>query len=76
MVLFKYIEDKDAFQAFYATQLSERIIRDVTALDESEASMISKLKEVCGVRYANELQRMFAGTYHAPSITCSLTCFL
>jgi cullin 1 len=76
MVFFKYIEDKDAFRDFYATQLSQRVIRGVTASDENEASMISKLKEVCGVGYTNELQRMFAGTYHAPSITCSLTCFL
>lgn len=67
MVLFKYIEDKDVFQTFYATKLSKRLIHGVSASDESEASMISKLKEACGFEYTNKLQRMFTGTSHSPS---------
>ncbi|KAF7314218.1 CULLIN-2 domain-containing protein [Mycena kentingensis (nom. inval.)] len=59
MVLFKYIEDKDVFQQFYTTKLSKRLIHGVSASDESEASMISKLKEACGFEYTNKLQRMF-----------------
>ncbi|KAG2122604.1 Cullin [Suillus clintonianus] len=59
MVLFKYIEDKDVFQTFYATKLSKRLIHGVSASDEFEASMISKLKEACGFEYTNKLQRMF-----------------
>ncbi|EGO23981.1 hypothetical protein SERLADRAFT_370818 [Serpula lacrymans var. lacrymans S7.9] len=59
MVLFKYIEDKDVFQTFYTTKLSKRLIHGVSASDESEASMISKLKEACGFEYTNKLQRMF-----------------
>jgi cullin 1 len=62
MVLFKYIEDKDVFQTFYTTKLSKRLIHGVSASDESEASMISKLKEACGFEYTNKLQRMFTGT--------------
>ncbi|KAG5648294.1 hypothetical protein DXG03_004866 [Asterophora parasitica] len=59
MILFKYIEDKDVFQTFYSTKLSKRLIHGVSASDESEASMISKLKEACGFEYTNKLQRMF-----------------
>ncbi|EKM79404.1 hypothetical protein AGABI1DRAFT_120802 [Agaricus bisporus var. burnettii JB137-S8] len=59
MILFKYIEDKDVFQSFYTTRLSKRLIHGVSASDESEASMISKLKEACGFEYTNKLQRMF-----------------
>lgn len=59
MILFKYIEDKDVFQTFYTTKLSKRLIHGVSASDESEASMISKLKEACGFEYTNKLQRMF-----------------
>ncbi|KAF5389228.1 hypothetical protein D9757_003461 [Collybiopsis confluens] len=70
MILFKYIEDKDVFQTFYTTKLSKRLIHGVSASDESEASMISKLKEACGFEYTNKLQRMFTGssscTYFAP----------
>ncbi|RXW24442.1 hypothetical protein EST38_g1443 [Candolleomyces aberdarensis] len=59
MILFKYLEDKDIFQTFYTTRLSKRLIHGVSASDESEASMISKLKEACGFEYTNKLQRMF-----------------
>lgn len=61
MTLLRYIEDKDVFQTFYATKLSKRLIHGVSASDEAEASMISKLKEVCGFEYANMLQRMLTG---------------
>ena len=64
MVLFKYIEDKDVFQQFYTTKLSKRIIHGVSASDEAEASMISKLKEACGFEYTNKLQRMFTGSFY------------
>ena len=62
MILFKYLEDKDVFQTFYTTKLSKRLIHGVSASDEAEASMISKLKEACGFEYTNKLQRMFTGT--------------
>lgn len=66
MVLFKYIDDKDVFQTFYTTKLSKRLIHGVSASDEAEASMISKLKEACGFEYTNKLQRMFTGTSANP----------
>ncbi|OBZ68755.1 Cullin-1 [Grifola frondosa] len=59
MVLFKYIDDKDVFQTFYTTKLSKRLIHGVSASDEAEASMISKLKEALAFEYTNKLQRMF-----------------
>ncbi|KAF9810538.1 hypothetical protein IEO21_06861 [Rhodonia placenta] len=59
MVIFKYIDDKDVFQTYYTTKLSKRLIHGVSASDEAEASMISKLKEACGFEYTNKLQRMF-----------------
>ncbi|KAJ7654913.1 Cullin [Mycena rosella] len=48
MVLFKYLEDKDVFQTFYTTKLSKRLIHGVSASDEAEASMISKLRRPAG----------------------------
>ena len=65
MLLFKHIEDKDVFQTFCTIKLSKRLIHRVSASDESEANMISKLKEACGFEYTpNRLQRMLtlAGT--------------
>jgi cullin 1 len=61
MVIFKYLEEKDAFQTFYSTGLSKRLIYGLLASDELELSMISKLKEACGFKYTDKLQRLFTG---------------
>ncbi|KAF9534666.1 ubiquitin-protein ligase [Crepidotus variabilis] len=71
MILFKYLEDKDVFQTFYTTKLSKRLIHGVSASDEAEASMISKLKEACGFEYTNKLQRMFTDMSLSKDLTDS-----
>ena len=47
MVVFKYIEDKDVFQKFYSKMLAKRLVQHMSASDDAEASMISKLKSAC-----------------------------
>lgn len=59
MVVFKYIEDKDVFQKFYSTMLAKRLVHHLSASDDAEASMISKLKQACGFEYTSKLQKMF-----------------
>jgi len=71
MVIFKYLEEKDVFQTFYSTKLSKRLIHGVSASDEAEASMISKLKEACGFEYTNKLQRMFTDMSLSKDLTDS-----
>ncbi|KIY43151.1 Cullin-domain-containing protein [Fistulina hepatica ATCC 64428] len=71
MVLFKYLEDKDVFQNYYSTKLSKRLIHQVSASDEAESSMISKLKEACGFEYTNKLQRMFTDISLSKDLTDS-----
>lgn len=44
MIVFKYIEDKDVFQKFYSKMLAKRLVQHLSASDDAEASMISKLK--------------------------------
>ncbi|KAJ7804257.1 Cullin family-domain-containing protein [Mycena olivaceomarginata] len=66
-----YLEDKDVFQTFYTTKLSKRLIHGVSASDEAEASMISKLKEACGFEYTNKLQRMFTDMSLSKDLTDS-----
>jgi hypothetical protein len=43
-VVFNYIEDKDVFQKFYGKLLAKRILGQLSASDDYEESMISKLK--------------------------------
>jgi len=59
MTVFKYIEDKDVFQKFYSKMLAKRLVQSMSASDDAEASMITKLKQACGFEYTSKLQRMF-----------------
>ncbi|WVF68727.1 hypothetical protein IAT40_003499 [Kwoniella sp. CBS 6097] len=59
MIIFKFIDDKDVFQKFYQKKLAQRLVGSLSASDDSESSMITKLKEVSGFDYTNKLQRMF-----------------
>ncbi|OCH90896.1 Cullin-domain-containing protein [Obba rivulosa] len=56
MVLLKYKDNTDVFQTYYMVKLSRRLVRGVSASDETEASMVSKLKEACGFDYADKLR--------------------
>lgn len=60
MTIFKFIDDKDVFQKFYQKKLANRLIHAASASDDSESSMISKLKDVCGYDYTSKLGRMFS----------------
>uniref|UniRef100_A0A1I7ZVI1 CULLIN_2 domain-containing protein n=1 Tax=Steinernema glaseri TaxID=37863 RepID=A0A1I7ZVI1_9BILA len=59
MVVFKYLEDKDIFQKYYTKMLAKRLTSEMSASDDAEGRMISKLKTMCGFEYTNNLQRMF-----------------
>ena len=59
MTIFKFIEDKDVFQKFYTKNLAKRLVNGVSASDDAETSLITKLKEACGFEYISKLQRMF-----------------
>ncbi|KAJ3153178.1 Cullin-2 [Geranomyces variabilis] len=62
VTLFKYVEDKDVFQKFYARMLAKRLIHGTSVSDDAEMGMISRLKMACGVEYTTKLQRMFTDT--------------
>jgi len=59
MVIFKYVEDKDVFQKFYSKMLAKRLVQQNSASDDAEATVITKLRSMCGYEYTNKLQRMF-----------------
>ena len=61
MVIFKFIDDKDVFQKFYQKKLAQRLINQLSASDDSESSMITKLKELSGFDYTSKLTKMFTG---------------
>lgn len=59
IVVFKYIDNKDAFQTYYGRLLAKRLINQASISDDAETLMLTKLKEVCGAEYISKLQRMF-----------------
>lgn len=58
MIVFKYIEDKDVFQKFYSKMLAKRLVQHMSASDDAEASMISKLKVSLDLPQVNFLLRV------------------
>lgn len=59
ITIFKYIDDKDVFQKFYAKMLAKRLIHSQSVSMDSEESMINKLKQACGHEFTSKLHRMF-----------------
>ena len=59
ITVFKYIDDKDVFQKFYAKMFAKRLIHSQSVSMESEESMINKLKNACGYEFTSKLHRMF-----------------
>ncbi|VDK87778.1 unnamed protein product [Dibothriocephalus latus] len=53
------MEDKDVFQKFYSNMLARRLVNGLSISDDTEVSMISRLKGACGFEYTTKLQRMF-----------------
>ncbi len=59
MTLFRYIQSKDVFEAFYRKTLSKRLLYAKSASADLEKAMISKLKAECGANYTVKLEGMF-----------------
>ena len=59
LVLFRYIQGKDVFEAFYKKDLAKRLLLGKSASIDAEKSMISKLKAECGSQFTNKLEGMF-----------------
>lgn len=59
LVLFRYIQGKDVFEAFYKKDLAKRLLLGKSASIDLERSMIMKLKAECGSQFTNKLEGMF-----------------
>lgn len=59
ITIFKYIDDKDIFQKFYAKMLAKRLIHSQSTSMDSEEAMINRLKQACGYEFTSKLHRMF-----------------
>lgn len=59
LTLFRYIQGKDVFEAFYKKDLAKRLLLGKSASIDAERLMITKLKTECGAQFTNKLEGMF-----------------
>jgi cullin-4 len=59
LVLFRFIQGKDVFEAFYKKDLAKRLLLGRSASVEAEKAAISKLKAECGSQFTSKLEGMF-----------------
>ncbi|XP_049770563.1 cullin-2-like [Schistocerca cancellata] len=59
VAVFKYLDDKDVFQKFYARMLAKRLIFQHSLSMEAEEAMIGRLKQCCGCEFTSKFHRMF-----------------
>jgi cullin 3 len=59
IVLFRYLQDKDVFESFYKSYLAKRLLGGRSLSEDSERSMIAKLKTECGYQFTSKLEGMF-----------------
>ena len=59
VVIFRYLADKDVFEAFYKNHLAKRLLGNKSGSDEAERAMVSLLKAECGYQFTSKLEGMF-----------------
>ena len=57
MIVYRYLQDRDAFQKFYMKMFAKRLITG-NVNDDMEINMITRLKEVSDYEFINRLQKM------------------
>ncbi|KAH7343073.1 Cullin family-domain-containing protein [Rhexocercosporidium sp. MPI-PUGE-AT-0058] len=57
--LFRFIEGKDVFEAFYKKDLARRLLMSRSASQDAERNMLAKLKIECGSSFTHNLEQMF-----------------
>ncbi len=59
MELFRFIDGKDVFEAFYKKDLAKRLLLNKSASADAERSLLTKLKIECGAGFTAKLEGMF-----------------
>ena len=57
--LFRSVQSKDVFEAFYRQDLAKRLLLNKSSSIDAERSFVSKLKAECGTGYTSKMDGMF-----------------
>lgn len=59
LIIFRFINGKDVFEAFYKKDLAKRLLLSRSASFDVEKAMIARLKIECGAQFTSKLEIMF-----------------
>jgi cullin 3 len=59
IIIFRYLADKDVFEAYYKNHLAKRLLGTKSGSEEAERAMVSLLKAECGYQFTSKLEGMF-----------------
>ncbi|XP_035735673.1 cullin-2-like [Vespa mandarinia] len=76
ITVFKYVDDKDVFQKFYARMLARRLIHQQSQSMDAEEAMIDRLKQACGYEFTNKLHCMFTDMSVSADLNAKFTASL
>eukprot|EP00892_Ulva_mutabilis_P006063 jgi/Ulvmu1/3829/UM018_0041.1 len=71
LFLFRYLQAKDVFEAFYKKDFAKRLLMDKSSSIDMEKSMIAKLKAECGAQYTSKLEGMFKDEHLSKDIAAA-----
>lgn len=57
--LFRFVDGKDTFEAFYKRDLARRLLMGRSASQDAERNMLAKLRSECGSNFTHNLEQMF-----------------
>ena len=66
--LFEHLEDKHLFAEIYKNQLAKRLLNDLSANEDAEKSIISKMKMCCGSQYTAKMEGMLTDLHLAEEV--------
>ena len=58
VALFRYLNEKDAFEKYYNQHLSKRLISQRSVSDDAERNMLAKFKVEAGAEFAKSAEGM------------------
>jgi Cullin family/Cullin protein neddylation domain len=57
--LFRFVQGKATFEAFYKKDLAKRLLMNRSASADAEKSMLTRLRQNCGSSFTHNLEQMF-----------------
>ena len=57
--LFRYVQSKDVFEAFYRRDLAKRLVSNRSASIDVERAFVQRLRAECGAQYTSKMEGMF-----------------